>query len=66
MTHLCQYKMTSLELRRAICARHRHVYAWHWRLAHVVIGLLLVIGCGVSMVRIVEIGYTEVATPISS
>ena len=56
MTHVCQYKMTPLELRRAIRARHRHAYAWHWRLAHVVIGLLLVIGCGVSMVRIMEIG----------
>ncbi|MBR4901241.1 MAG: hypothetical protein IKZ46_09900 [Victivallales bacterium] len=64
MTHVCQYKMTPQELRWAIRARHRHVYAWHWRLAHVVIGLLLVIGCGVSMVRIVEIGYTEVATPM--
>ena len=64
MTQVCQDKMTPKELRHAICARHKHAYAWHWRLAHVVIGLLLVIGCGVSMVRIVEIGYTEVATPM--
>ena len=64
MTHVCQYKMTSTELRRAVCARHKQVYAWHWRLAHVVIGLLLVIGCGMSMARIMEIDYTEVATPM--
>lgn len=63
-THVCQYRMTPKELRHAIYARHKQVYAWHWRLAHIFIGLLLVIGCGVSMVRIVEIGYTEVATPM--
>ena len=63
-THVCQYKMTSTELRRAVCARHKQVYAWHWRLAHVFIGLLLVIGCGISMVRVMEVGYAEGATPM--
>ena len=64
MTHICRYKMTSTELRRAVCARHKQVYAWHWRLAHVVMGVLLVVGCGISMTRVVAIGYTEIMTPM--
>lgn len=64
MTTICRYKMTPKELRYAVCARHRHVYTWQWRLAHIVIGLLLVVGCGISMARVVAIDYTEIATPM--
>ena len=64
MTYVCQYKMTPTELRHAIYARHKQVYAWHWRLAHVFIGLLLVIGCGISIIHVMKTEYTEIATPM--